>query len=201
MKSSWRWLGIAVPSGELSFTLGVFVLLAFLFPLLTPDARADCTPAPSGLIAWWPGDGFALDVAGTNHGTLQNGASYTNGMIGPAFNFDGVDDRVAIAESPATDISRMLRWTIEAWVRPTSFTSQNYPTIYSEGRWGVSLEINNPTGKLESYINKRQPARGHGCPAIECVEPHCTYLGWNEPRLLRQRGVCRLRFCTSDLAR
>ena len=58
-----------------------------------------------------------------------------------------------IQEATSSDISRMAAWTIEAWVRPTSFTSQSYQTIYSEGRWSASLGINYTSGKLESWIN------------------------------------------------
>jgi hypothetical protein len=90
---------------------------------------------------------------GTNHGTLVNGATFASGEVGQAFSLDGVDDRVAIPEAPATDISRMSQWTVEAWARPTSFSGQNWPTIYSEGRWGVALGIQHGTGKLEITIN------------------------------------------------
>ena len=48
-----------------------------------------CTPAPTGLVSWWTGNGNALDSAGDNNGTLQGGAAYTNGLVGQAFNFNG----------------------------------------------------------------------------------------------------------------
>src|SRR2546427_9431664 len=50
-----------------------------LFPYTTlfrsgSALAADCLPAPGGLVGWWPGDGSASDIAGTNHGSLQGGA-------------------------------------------------------------------------------------------------------------------------------
>src|SRR5262249_36974468 len=35
-----------------------------------------CVTPPSGMVAWWPGDGNANDIQGSNNGTLQNGATF-----------------------------------------------------------------------------------------------------------------------------
>ena len=51
-----------------------------------------CVEPPSGIVAWWAGDGNATDVQGGNNGTLQNGATFAAGMVAQAFSFDGVDD-------------------------------------------------------------------------------------------------------------
>jgi hypothetical protein len=116
-------------------------------------AQTNCLPPPGGLVGWWPGDGHAFDLLGTNNVVLQNGASFASGFVEQAFSLDGSDDRAFVAESPSTDISRMGAWTIEAWVKPRSFSGQSWPTIYSEGRWGASLGLNNGTGRTESWIN------------------------------------------------
>ncbi len=123
-------------------------------------STADPILVPTGIAAWWPGQDSSLDIVGTNHGTPANGAGYAAGKVARAFSFDGVDDRVSIPEATATDLSRKPAWTIEAWVRPTSFTGQTYPTIYSEGSWRASLGINRTTGKLESWINNANPLVG-----------------------------------------
>jgi Leucine-rich repeat (LRR) protein len=76
---------------------------------------ASCFPAPSGLIGWWPGDGNALTIVGTNNGTLQGGATASNaGFIGNAFSFDGTNNFVQIADSP---ILHPTNFTVEAWIR------------------------------------------------------------------------------------
>lgn len=70
--------------------------------LLTGHAAAQSTPAqtclppPAGLVGWWPGDGNADDIVGSNGGTLQNGATFAPGKVGQAFSFDGIDDEVFV---------------------------------------------------------------------------------------------------------
>ncbi len=74
--------------------------------------------APSGLIAWWPGEGDAVDVAGNNDGTLQNGATYAAGKVGQAFSLDGVNDYVRVPSSAA--LNPTAGFTIEAWIDSSS---------------------------------------------------------------------------------
>ena len=56
----------------------------------------------------------ALDSIGTNHGTLFNGATYTSGTIGGAFQLDGSNDRVGIPDAPEL---RSASMTIEGWLK------------------------------------------------------------------------------------
>ena len=51
---------------------------------------------PSGLVAWWPGDGNANDIVGDNDGTLAGDTTFATGMVGQAFSFDGAGDYVDI---------------------------------------------------------------------------------------------------------
>ncbi len=74
-----------------------------------------CVPAPSGLMGWWPAEGDANDSIGGNNGTLINGASFTNGMVGQAFSLDGTS-YVSIPDSPALDIF-VSSITIETWIK------------------------------------------------------------------------------------
>ncbi len=46
-----------------------------------------CSMQLPGLISEWRGEGNALDSVGTNHGTLQGGATYAAGKIGQGFKF------------------------------------------------------------------------------------------------------------------
>jgi|GEM_PF-6290462 len=99
------------PSG----TLGVGVCQTGLQFCQPPAAAEGCTPAPSGMISWWPGEGNANDVQDGNHGTLQNGAGYAAAKVAQGFNLDGLDDFVLVPS--AGNLGGMSRLTIDAWVR------------------------------------------------------------------------------------
>ena len=78
----------------------------------------ECTPAPSGLVSWWPGDGNAGDIVSDNDGAPQNGATADLGKVGQAFSLDGVDDFVRVSDSGSLGITGNLtvepglpRWT------------------------------------------------------------------------------------------
>ena len=77
---------------------------------------ASCTPAPSGLVSWWTGDGDARDRVGTNNGTLLNGASFAPGKVGRAFSLDGVNDYVIIPNS--SSLNPAGGFSIDAWIYP-----------------------------------------------------------------------------------
>jgi hypothetical protein len=97
---------------------GLLVLCAFLGLAVPHVAAADCQPAPLGLVGWWPGDGNANDIAGTNNGILLGGATATDvGVVGSAFSFDGTNSYVQIADSSVLEPSTL---TIEAWVKFSS---------------------------------------------------------------------------------
>jgi hypothetical protein len=93
-------------------------------------------------------------------GTLQNGVDYTPGEVGTAFSFSGANEAVLIPYSTTNDFSLMPKWTIEAWVNPTSFNNAGYPTIYAKGHWDASLGLNSGTGALESWINNNSQMIG-----------------------------------------
>lgn len=83
--------------------------------ILAANSWADCFPTPSGLVGWWPGDGNANNVLGTNSGILQGGATAsTPGLVATAFDFDGTNGHVSIRDSPAL---RPTNFTLETWVK------------------------------------------------------------------------------------
>jgi len=89
--------------------------------LAVQPAAADCVSAASGLIGWWPGDGNANNVLGTNNGTLQGGATASAaGLVGTAFSFGGTNSFVQVPDSA---VLKPTNFTIEAWVRFTSLDS------------------------------------------------------------------------------
>ena len=73
-------------------------------------------------MGWWPGEGNANDVVGANNGTLVNGVSFANGVVGQAFSFDGVSSYVSIPDSPSLD-SFTNSITIESWMKFNQLTA------------------------------------------------------------------------------
>ncbi len=67
------------------------------------------------MISWWPAEGNASDIYGTNSGSLQGGTTATApGLVGTCFTFDGTNSYVQIPDSPALQPTNL---TVEAWVR------------------------------------------------------------------------------------
>jgi uncharacterized protein (TIGR03437 family) len=108
----------------------------------------NCVTAPSGAIAWLPGDGTATDLTGMHNGTLQNGATATAaGKVGQAFSFDGVNDFVGLGTWSAG-----VQWTLEAWVNPASVPANrrailggmndcnDWALVLQDGKWGVAIK-------------------------------------------------------------
>ncbi len=70
---------------------------------LAVNLVAPCVSSPAGLIGWWPGDGNANDIAGTNHGALQGSATAnTAGVAGSAFKLNGTNGYVQIPDCGGT---------------------------------------------------------------------------------------------------
>ena len=88
---------------------------------LTITVPGSCSAVPAGLVGWWPAEGSALDIAGSNSGTLQGGATATAvGEVGLSFGLNGTSAYVQIPDSPAL---RPTNFTVEAWVMFTSLDS------------------------------------------------------------------------------
>ena len=83
---------------------------------LSTSANTNCVPVPDGVVAWWPAEGNALDLVGTNNGTLTNGATFLPGESGQAFYFNGLNQYAIVPDAPSLDPTNGL--TIEAWVYP-----------------------------------------------------------------------------------
>ena len=90
--------------------------------VLTVNPVLSCSPAPANLVSWWPAEGNARDIIGTNNGTAVGALGYTNGEVGMAFVFDSSTSYIPLPASPSLDIGATgTGVTIEAWVLPTAY--------------------------------------------------------------------------------
>lgn len=102
--------------------------------------KPTATVAPTGLIGFWSGDGNASDIAGTNNGTLQNGAGFAIGKVGQSFKLDGVDDAILLGNSPSLNVNSV---TLEAWINTNDIPAGGLKNVVS--KWGFD-------GQVDSYL-------------------------------------------------
>jgi len=92
-----------------------------LLPLVAA-AQPACVLPPSGLVAWWRGEGNGNESAGTNNAYALPNITFTNGIVGRAFAIDpdnyplGAYTGVRIADQPYYALTNSL--SIEGWIRP-----------------------------------------------------------------------------------
>ena len=125
-----------------------FSFFGILTPLVTPAHAAVPT---GGLIAHWKfdeGSGTtAGDSAGTNTGTLVNGAQIvtTGQKVGTgALSLDGVNDYVGITGKILIDLISGSTGSITAWIKPTGVaptvtTADTGDAIFADATAGMGL--------------------------------------------------------------
>ena len=91
--------------------------------------QTNCTPAPSGLVAWWPGNGTTDELIHGHNATLADGASYANGVVGQGFNLDGVAGRVLVPDAPELNFGSHQNLSIECWIK--AFPNSNPSNVRS----------------------------------------------------------------------
>jgi len=97
-------------------TVRVFLAPILILAFAGLAAAQTCEVPPPGMVAWWPGDGNANDIAGTNHGALNGDATASvQGQVGQAFNFPGgALDYVRVPNHASLEPAAV---TVDAWVR------------------------------------------------------------------------------------
>ncbi|MBC8009534.1 MAG: tandem-95 repeat protein, partial [Burkholderiales bacterium] len=94
--------------GELQSTSGMSVY-----------AGLECSePPPRGLISWWQANGGGADHISGNQAFPELGANFAEGHVGPAFNFDGINDRVHVFGNDSMNVGVRDGLGLEFWVRP-----------------------------------------------------------------------------------
>ena len=95
-------------------------LLSILDIQFSAALAQDSVTPPPGLVAWWPGNGNAVDIVGGNNGTLSNGVTYVPGEVQQAFNFNADSAMVLLTNSPALQLQN---FTVETWIKRGSLTA------------------------------------------------------------------------------
>jgi YVTN family beta-propeller protein len=101
-----------------SIALVLLCLLAIFTPI--PWAAAQTAAPPSGLVSWWQAEGNANDVISGNNGTLVNGATFAEGIVGRAFSFNGVNQFVQVPDAPNLNFGAADSMTVSFWAYRTA---------------------------------------------------------------------------------
>jgi uncharacterized protein YjdB len=96
-----------------------------------------CLKPPSGIVAWWTGDGNTNDLLDQSFAAPVGNVTYVAGMVGQAMQFDGISSYVQI-KSPTLPAGTADR-TIELWgLFSTSYTSPAVQGLFfGYGQWGA----------------------------------------------------------------
>lgn len=97
-----------------------------------------CVPPPAGMVAWWPGDGSASDIAGSNGGSVVGGVTYAAGRVGQAFRLDGATGYVQVPDSASLRVTGQI--TIDAWIYPAATGGRVVDKITAGGADGYLLD-------------------------------------------------------------
>jgi uncharacterized repeat protein (TIGR01451 family) len=80
-------------------------------------AESSAVPLIAGLIAWWPAENAVGEIVGGAHVAVASGSqTYTQGKVGRAFSFNGIDQ--SLNTTATTDVLNQVPLTIEGWVKP-----------------------------------------------------------------------------------
>ena len=134
------------PFGEVTCRPTATALLCALLGLLSAGWAwaADCVAPPAGLVAWWPGEGNANDIVGTNNGAVLGGISFPAGEVGLGFNFNGVDAGVLVPASSTLDVGAAAGLTIELWINPADASARPVVDWTLLPTYGLHLWANYP---------------------------------------------------------
>lgn len=106
--------------------------------IFDPTPTPACASLPSGAAALWRGEDFQ-DSVGSNDATPVGGALIGRGLVGSAFDFDGVNDHVSIPDAPA--------------LRPTTALSIGGWVQFRSSAAGVNILVSKPSnGGYNSYV-------------------------------------------------
>ncbi len=133
---------MAIPPSKATYEVGV-------------DWRKGTSP-PAGCVGWWrfdEGTGVLVaDETGVNDGTAAN-MTWAEGLLpgGFAGDFNGINSRVNCGNNASLNL--VAACTLVAFVKPSSFVNDVFPTIICKGGIQYVLQlINTSPGDIRFYI-------------------------------------------------
>ncbi len=140
----------------------------------------------SGLVAWWSfDDSTAVDNSGNGHNGTIYGATPVSGVgaLGTALSFDGVNDYIAVPNSPGLNPPNAI--TVAAWFRPVSYYGHAHDPIVGKA-YGSHT---NPYYQYHLSVNSDLRPSAYPNSFDFSVAPDGQYLGVGTPRLFWTLGT------------
>jgi hypothetical protein len=158
-------------------TLAASFICAFALMLTgggNAQAQNACAPPATRQMQWYPGDGNAADIVENIDGALRNGAAFAPGMVGQAFNLDGVDDHVEVNFMPLPSAYSAL--SFETWIKPANvLTGRIVDKAAPGGSNGFLLELSG--GHLRATFGANAATSGAAIPADAYTHVAAVYDG------------------------
>jgi CSLREA domain-containing protein len=149
---------------------------------LTVNA-ASCTAPPSGMVAWWPGDGNADDVTGNgNNGTLEGNATFGAGKVEQAFDLNGTTGTDVSFTANNIPVGSGPR-TVDMWVKVRNAAHDHEILFYGTGAtrraFGIDVDDTDGNGNvgLQLFTFGDDIQLNSGVPLNQWMHIAATYDG------------------------
>jgi len=129
----------------------------------TQTITATATAIQPGLSDWWPGEGNANDIIGSNNGTLVGGVTFAPGEVGQAFSLNGVDAYVNFGSAPAFTVQD---FTLDAWVSVDPSQNTGERRVLSRD----DILVEGPGGRQMYNLKTSSNAGGQGHARVEILK-------------------------------
>jgi len=147
-----------------------------------PTPQTGCAGLPSGAVSWWKAEGDANDVLGSNNGVLRNGTTFSEGVVGQAFSFDGVNDSVSINRPVQDD------FTIEFWLNTTQVLGDDSGQWWA-GQGLVDGEVISVTNDFGVSLRNGKVLFGVGNPDVTIRSGFVADGNWHHVAVTRLRSL------------
>ena len=116
-----------------------------------------CYAPPTNMVSWWPAEGNANDIAGSNSGTVIGLTGFATGEVGQAFSFDGTGfDRsnsfVYVSDSASLDPLASSGLSYDMWLNPSQVGGTNSGNRVMLGRNGSYAVYLDSSGNLNVTV-------------------------------------------------
>ena len=140
----------------------LYLITLLIIPAWLGVNAQTCIDPPSGLVHWWPGDESAIDLVGSNNGTMLQEDSFWEGKVYKAFNFTEGDDYVDCGN---VNLSASGTWM--AWINTNEINTDQVimSKSYQEQTIGLWLILRGPSVQFQIYDDDE--ACGNEWPTVK----------------------------------